>query len=187
MALYREVRCMLLVREGSIRLMGESTSASTISSASTSAAGSATAAAANPGSSNPLGTLRPHGVTGGAGRAPRGATAAGARNAGRRRSSASIVECMRAAASALAVPPDAGGAYLGGCFGAGGRWVNTLAAAEAASQQLLPLASLGLKESFVSLLVKEPAISLASDPALHALLPGFQEVRVTLLAGIEQP
>jgi hypothetical protein len=137
------------------------------------------------------------GVTGGAGRASRAAAAAvapdvtatgGGRAAGRRRSSASIVECVRAAASALASSPlDPRGAPLGAA-----RWppaglpLNSSlgGGGGGAAARLGPL---GLRERFVSLLVKDPSVSLAADPDLAAVLPDFVQVRVSLLARVEEP
>ncbi|GBF96453.1 hypothetical protein Rsub_09252 [Raphidocelis subcapitata] len=191
-ALYREVRCVLLVREGSIRLMGAAQHGGSSVAAGGGSSGGGGAAA--PGA--PRG-----GVTGGAGRAPLaaasagGATDGGVRAAGRRRSSASIVECVRAAASALASPP-AHAVFVAAPPGAAGRWVcgggpaasaGGDDAAAAAPARPVPLAALGLREQFVSLLVKEPAVSLASNPGLSAMLPDYSEVRVTLLARIDEP
>ncbi|KAI8473680.1 MAG: hypothetical protein J3K34DRAFT_518792 [Monoraphidium minutum] len=133
------------------------------------AVGGAAPAAGGGGAANGAAPRAPAGaagVTGGAGRTPRAPR--GGRAAGRRRSSASIVECVRAAASALApaaAPPS--GAGLNG-----------------RPPAAPPLAGLGLRECFVSLLVKEPAVSLAADPGLAALLPDFTEVRVTLLTRV---
>jgi hypothetical protein len=198
-ALFQEVHCVLLVRAGSIRIWGGN-------GAGPMPVGAATAAAAAAGE-------RP-GVTGGHGRAPRASGGFGGapRVAGRRRSSASIVEGMRVAAPALAPPapsavaaaaaasgsPDAalvspalafpghwacGADTAGGGGAAAGPAGDAAAAALAAAQP--PLASLGLRESWVSLLVREPAVSLSSDPHVSGLLPEFVEVRVTLLVAAE--
>lgn len=164
-ALYHEVRCVLFVREGSIRLLGQPRESS------------------GAGAGVPLGLPNAAaGVTGGAGRAPRAAVVAHGRQAGRRRSSASIVECVRAAASALAEPPALGGPEAAA---AGGRWMSSMEEDGGIGPGgPPPLASFGLRERFVSLLVKEPAVSLASDYRLMALLPGFTELRVTVLARV---
>jgi hypothetical protein len=101
---------------------------------------------------------------------------------------------MRAEASALAAGPNGGG---GGAAGEPavpfpGHWACSGEAAVAAPMEgaaaaaaPLQLASLGLRESWMSLLVREPAVSLSSDPRISALLPDFVEVRATLLVAAE--